>query len=162
MSLETAKAHLRFFGADHRVRELGTSSATVEMASRALSVNPARISKTLSLKTNKGCMLIICSGDARIDNHKFKDHFEFKPKFLSSEEVDELVGHPVGGVCPFGIKPNVPVYLDESMLRFDTVFPAAGSPNSAIELTIDELFKFSRAKGWVNVCAVPGETQVAV
>jgi prolyl-tRNA editing enzyme YbaK/EbsC (Cys-tRNA(Pro) deacylase) len=162
MSLQTAKAHLRVYGADHRVREFDTSSATVEMASRVLNVNPARISKTLSIKTDKGCMLIICSGDARIDNHKFKDHFDFKVKFLSPEEVDELVGHPVGGVCPFGVKPNVPVYLDESMLRFDTVFPAAGSPSSAIELTIDELFKFSRAKGWVNVCTVPDEAQVAV
>jgi prolyl-tRNA editing enzyme YbaK/EbsC (Cys-tRNA(Pro) deacylase) len=160
MSIETAKAHLRQYGADHRVKEFNVSSATVEMASRALNVHPARISKTLSLKTDKGCMLIICSGDARIDNQKFRDHFTFKAKFLSPEEVDDVVGHPVGGVCPFGVKENVPVYLDESMLRFDTVFPAAGSSNSAIELTIDELFKYSRAKGWVNVCTVPDELMV--
>jgi prolyl-tRNA editing enzyme YbaK/EbsC (Cys-tRNA(Pro) deacylase) len=103
-------------------------------------------------------MLIVCAGDARIDNRKFKDLFGFKAKMLSPEEVNDLVGHPVGGVCPFGIKPGVPVYLDESMLRFETVFPAAGSGNSAIELTIDELFKYSKARGWVDVCSVPEES----
>ena len=106
-------------------------------------------------------MLILCAGDARIDNHKFKDHFYFKAKMLLPEEVNELVGHPIGGVCPFGINAGIPVYLDESMLRFDTVFPAAGSSNSAIELTIDELFKYSGAKGWVDICTVP-EVEAAV
>jgi prolyl-tRNA editing enzyme YbaK/EbsC (Cys-tRNA(Pro) deacylase) len=157
MSIETARAHFRSIGIEDRVLEFEESSATVEQASRALHVSAARISKTLSFKTEKGCMLIICAGDARIDNHKFKDLFSFKAKMLSPEEVNEMVGHPVGGVCPFGIKGGIPVYLDESMLRFDTVFPAAGSSNSAIELTIDELFKYSKAKGWVDVCSVPEE-----
>lgn len=157
MSIETARAHFRRFGIEDRVLEFDDSSATVELASLALHVSSSRISKTLSFKTEKGCMLIICAGDARIDNHKFKDHFYFKAKMLLPEEVNELVGHPVGGVCPFGIKEGVPVYLDESMLRFDTVYPAAGSSNSAIELTIDELFKYSRAKGWVDVCTIPSE-----
>ena len=161
MSLETARAHFRMFGIEERVLEFDMSSATVELASRALRVPGARISKTLSFKTEKGCMLIICAGDARVDNHKFKDFFNFKPKMLLPGEVDAMVGHPIGGVCPFGIKAGIPVYLDESMLRFDTVFPAAGSPSSAIELTIDELFKYSRAKGWVDVCRVP-EEQAAV
>jgi prolyl-tRNA editing enzyme YbaK/EbsC (Cys-tRNA(Pro) deacylase) len=161
MSTETAMAHFRAFGIQNRVLEFSQSSATVELAAQALRVSPARISKTLSFKTEKGCMLIICSGDARIDNHKFKDLFNFKAKMLSPDEVNDMVGHPVGGVCPFGIKEGIPVYLDESMLRFDTVFPAAGSSNSAIELTIDELFKFSKAKGWVDVCTVP-EKEAAV
>ncbi|NLT15977.1 MAG: YbaK/EbsC family protein [Clostridiales bacterium] len=157
MSIETARAYFRSIGIDDRILEFDESSATVEQASRALNVSAARISKTLSFKTDKGCMLIICAGDARIDNRKFKDLFSFKAKMLSPEEVIDLVGHAVGGVCPFGIKAGVPVYLDESMLRFDTVFPAAGSSNSAIELTIDELFKYSKAKGWVDVCSVPEE-----
>lgn len=157
MSIETARAYFRSIGIDDRILEFDESSATVEQASRALKVSAARISKTLSFKTDKGCMLIICAGDARIDNRKFKDLFSFKAKMLSPEEVIDLVGHAVGGVCPFGIKAGVPVYLDESMLRFDTVFPAAGSSNSAIELTIDELFKYSKAKGWVDVCSVPEE-----
>lgn len=160
MSIETARAHFRRFGIENRVLEFEESSATLELASRALCVSSARISKTLSFKTEKGCMLVICAGDARIDNHKFRDHFYIKAKMLLPEEVDEMVGHAVGGVCPFGIKDGIPVYLDESMLRFDTVFPAAGSSNSAIELTIDELFKYSRAKGWVDICTVPAATAV--
>ena len=161
MSIETARAHFRMLGIEDRVMEFDVSSATVELASRALHVQCARISKTLSFKTERGCMLIICAGDARVDNHKFKEFFSFKPKMLLPEEVDDMVGHPVGGVCPFGIKPGIPVYLDESLLRFDTVFPAAGSSNSAIELTIDELFKYSRAKGWVDVCRTPEEQAVS-
>jgi prolyl-tRNA editing enzyme YbaK/EbsC (Cys-tRNA(Pro) deacylase) len=157
MSLESAKAYFRKFGMEHRVIEFDVSSATVELASRALGVEPARIAKTLSFKTEKGCMLILCSGDARIDNQRFREHFCFKAKMLSPEEVLELVGHPVGGVCPFGIKEGIPVYLDESMLRFDTVFPAAGSSNSAIELTLDELFKYSKSVGWVDVCKLPAD-----
>lgn len=154
MSIETVRAYFKSLGIEDRILEFEESSATVEQAALALNVSPARISKTLSFKTDKGCMLIVCAGDARIDNRKFKDLFGFKAKMLSPEEVSGLVGHPVGGVCPFGIKPGVPVYLDESMLRFETVFPAAGSGNSAIELTIDELFKYSKARGWVDVCSV--------
>jgi prolyl-tRNA editing enzyme YbaK/EbsC (Cys-tRNA(Pro) deacylase) len=157
MSIETARAHLRRFGVEDRIREFEVSSATVELASRALGVQPAQISKTLSLKTDKGCMLIVCAGDARIDNRKFRDHFSHKARFLSPDEVESQVGHPVGGVCPFGIKDGIPVYLDESMLRFDTVYPAAGSANSALALTIEELFKVSCARGWVDVCVIPDE-----
>ncbi|NMA25074.1 MAG: YbaK/EbsC family protein [Clostridiales bacterium] len=158
MSIDTVRAYFKNLGIENRILEFEESSATVEQAALALNVSPARISKTLSFKTDKGCMLIVCAGDARIDNRKFKDLFGFKAKMLSPEEVNDLVGHPVGGVCPFGIKPGVPVYLDESMLRFETVFPAAGSGNSAIELTIDELFKYSKARGWVDVCSVPEES----
>ncbi|SHH82936.1 Cys-tRNA(Pro) deacylase, prolyl-tRNA editing enzyme YbaK/EbsC [Sporobacter termitidis DSM 10068] len=161
MSIETARAHFRMYGIEDRVMEFDASSATVELASRALCVHIARISKTLAFKTDKGCMLIICSGDARVDNKKFKDFFNFKPKMLVADEVNEMVGHPVGGVCPFGIKEGIPVYLDESLLRFDTVFPAAGSPSSAIELSIDELFKYSKAKGWVDVSRIPDEAENA-
>ncbi len=155
MSIEAARAHLRKFGVEERVIEFDVSSATVELAAQALGVEPARISKSLAFKAEHGCMLVVCAGDARVDNQKFKEHFYLKPKMLSYDDVEELVGHPVGGVCPFGIKENVPVYLDESILRFDTVFPAAGSASSAVRLTIDELFKFSGAKGWVDVCRVP-------
>jgi prolyl-tRNA editing enzyme YbaK/EbsC (Cys-tRNA(Pro) deacylase) len=157
MSIEAARAHFRMYGIEERILEFDVSSATVELASRALRVQSARISKTLAFRTDRGCMLIICSGDARIDNQKFKDYFSIKAKMLLPDEVGEMVGHQIGGVCPFGIKEGIPVYLDESLLRFDTVFPAAGSSNSAIELTIDELFKYSRAKGWVDVCRIPDE-----
>ncbi len=100
-------------------------------------------------------MLILAAGDARIDNHKFKEKFHFKAKMLSAEEVLELVGHPVGGVCPFGINPDIPVYLDESLKRFVTAFPAVGSGNSAIELNLDELFRYSNAREWIDVCKLP-------
>jgi prolyl-tRNA editing enzyme YbaK/EbsC (Cys-tRNA(Pro) deacylase) len=161
MSIETARAHFRKYGIEDRVLELDFSSATVELASRTLRVQPARISKTLAFRTPRGCMLVICSGDTRVDNRKFRDYFGIKAKMLLPEEVNEMVGHSVGGVCPFGIKEGIPVYLDESLLRFDTVFPAAGSSNSAIELTIDELFKYSGARGWVDVCRVPEETSAS-
>lgn len=159
MSIEAARAHFRMFGIEDRILEFEVSSATVELASRALCVPTARISKTLSFKTERGCMLVICAGDARIDNAKFRDYFNIKAQMLKPDEVDQMVGHPIGGVCPFGIKAGIPVYLDESLLRFDSVFPAAGSSNSAIELTIDELFKYSKAKGWVDICNVPNEEQ---
>ena len=139
---------------DH-VQEFTVSSATVELAALALGVDGARIAKTLSFKTENGCMLILAAGDARIDNHKFKDKFHFKAKMLSADEVLELVGHPVGGVCPFGINDDIPVYLDVSLKRFETVFPAVGSANSAIELNLDELFKYSNALEWIDVCKLP-------
>ncbi|NLH00623.1 MAG: YbaK/EbsC family protein [Clostridiales bacterium] len=155
MSIEKAKEHLRSFGVENRVMEFGASSATVDLAAKALGVAPARIAKTLSFKNGNGCMLIVAAGDARIDNHKFREKFGMKAKMLSSEEVPELVGHEVGGVCPFGIKKEVPVYIDKSVLRFHTVFPAAGSSNSAIELSPDELFCYSKAAEWVDVCKIP-------
>ena len=135
MSIEAGRAYFRQFGMEDRVQEFTVSSATVDLAAKALGVEGARIAKTLSFKTADGCMLILAAGDARIDNHKFKEKFHMKAKMLSSDEVLELVGHPVGGVCPFGCKEGIPVYLDVSLQRFETVFPAAGSDSSAIELT---------------------------
>ena len=128
---------------------------TSDLAAAALGVEGARIAKTLSFKTSDSCMLILAAGDARIDNHKFKEKFHFKAKMLSAEEVLELVGHPVGGVCPFGIKPGIPVYLDISLQRFVTVFPAVGSGSSAIELNLEELFAYSNALEWIDVCKLP-------
>ncbi len=137
------------------MREFEVSSATVELAAQAVGVEGARIAKTLSFRTADGCMLILTAGDARIDNHKFKETFHMKAKMLSADEVLELVGHPVGGVCPFGCKEGIPVYLDESLRRFTTVFPAVGSANSAIELNLDELFRYSKAIDWIDVCKLP-------
>ena len=155
MSIETGRAYFRALGIEDRVREFEVSSATVELAALALGVEGARIAKTLSFKTEDGCMLILAAGDARIDNRKFKDFFHMKAKMLSADEVLTLVGHPVGGVCPFGINEGIPVYLDESLKRFVTVFPAVGSASSAIELNLDELYEYSRAKQWIDVCKLP-------
>ena len=155
MSIETGRAYFRTLGIEDRVLEFDVSSATVELAAKAVGVEGARIAKTLSFKTPEGCMLILAAGDARIDNHRFKETFHMKAKMLTADEVLELVGHPVGGVCPFGCNEGVPVYLDESLKRFETVFPAVGSANSAIELNLDELFRYSKAIEWVNVCKLP-------
>ena len=154
MGIAEGRAFFRALGMEDRVREFSVSSATVDLAAAALGVEGARIAKTLSFKTADGCMLILAAGDARIDNHKFKEKFHFKAKMLSPNEVLELVGHPVGGVCPFGTKPGIPVYLDESMKRFETVFPAVGSGSSAIEMNLDELFRFSGALEWIDVCKI--------
>ena len=137
MSIEKGRAYFRALGSEDRVLEFDVSSATVELAAKAVGVEGAHIAKTLSFKTPEGCMLILAAGDARIDNHKFKNKFHFKAKMLSADEVLEMIGHPVGGVCPFGIDPAIPVYLDDSMKRFETVFPAVGSASSAIELDLD-------------------------
>ena len=155
MSIEQGRAYFRSLGMEDRVLEFEVSSATVELAAKAVGVEGARIAKTLSFKTPEGCMLILAAGDARIDNHRFKDTFHMKAKMLTADEVAELVGHPVGGVCPFGCKEGIPVYLDESLKRFETVFPAVGSANSAIELNLDELFRYSRAIAWTDVCKLP-------
>ena len=155
MSIEKGRAYFRAFGIEDRVLEFDVSSATVELAAKALGVEGARIAKTLSFKAPDGCLLVLAAGDARIDNHKFKDTFHVKAKMLTADEVLELVGHPVGGVCPFGCNEGVPVYLDESLKRFETVFPAVGSANSAIELNLDELYRYSKALGWVDVCKLP-------
>ena len=155
MSIEKGRAYFRALGIEDRVQEFDVSSATVELAAQALGVEGARIAKTLSFKTETGCMLILAAGDARIDNRKFKDRFHFKAKMPSAEEVLEMVGHPVGGVCPFGINEGIPVYLDESLKRFVTVFPAVGSGNSAIELNLDELYEYSKALEWIDVCQLP-------
>ena len=155
MSIEKGRAYFRQFGMEERVLEFPVSSATVELAALALGVEGARIAKTLSFKKDDSCILILAAGDARIDNRKFKDKFHMKAKMPSPDEVLELVGHPVGGVCPFGINEGIEVYLDESLKRFTTVFPAVGSGNSAIELNLDELFKYSNAIEWRDVCKLP-------
>lgn len=155
MSIEKGRAYFRQFGMEDRVREFDVSSATVELAALALGVDGARIAKTLSFKKDDSCMLILAAGDARIDNHKFKEKFHMKAKMLAPDEVLSLVGHPVGGVCPFGINDGIDVYLDESLKRFETVFPAVGSGNSAIELDLDELYKYSNAIEWLDVCKLP-------
>ena len=155
MSIEKGRAYFRQFGMEDRVQEFSVSSATVELAALALGVDGARIAKTLSFKKGDSCILILAAGDARIDNRKFKEKFHMKAKMLSPDEVLELVGHPVGGVCPFGINDGIDVYLDESLKRFTTVFPAVGSGNSAIELNLDELFKYSNAIEWIDVCKLP-------
>lgn len=155
MSIEKGRAYFRQFGIEDRVREFDVSSATVELAALALGVEDARIAKTLSFKQDDSCILILAAGDARIDNHKFKDKFHMKAKMLATEEVLSIVGHPVGGVCPFGINDGIDVYLDESLKRFETVFPAVGSANSAIELDLDELYKYSNAIEWIDVCKLP-------
>ena len=155
MSIEKGRAYFRQFGMEDRVREFDVSSATVELAALALGVDGARIAKTLSFKKDDSCILILAAGDARIDNHKFKDKFHMKAKMLAPEEVLSIVGHPVGGVCPFCINDGIDVYLDESLKRFETVFPAVGSANSAIELNLDELYKYSNAIEWIDVCKLP-------
>ena len=155
MSIEKGRAYFRQFGMEDRVRKFDVSSATVELAALALGVDGARIAKTLSFKKGDSCILILAAGDARIDNHKFKEKFHMKAKMLAPDEVLSLVGHPVGGVCPFGINDGIDVYLDESLKRFETVFPAVGSGNSAIELDLDELYKYSNAIEWLDVCKLP-------
>jgi len=152
MSVERVKAYFRAFGMEQRVWEFETSSATVELAAETLGVRPARIAKTLSFALGEGCVLVVAAGDARVDNRKFKDRFGAKARMLAPDEVGRFTGSEVGGVCPFGLPEGTPVYLDVSLGRFATVFPACGSANSAIELSCDELFRHSRARGWVDVC----------
>ena len=159
MSLETVKAYFRRLGMEDRVMEFETSSATVELAAEAAGVEPARIAKTLSFRKGDGCVLVVAAGDARIDNRKFRDAFGVKAKMLSPDEVLAMVGHPVGGVCPFEVKEGVPVWLDESLKRFDVVYPAAGSANSAVALTPDELFRCAGVAGWTDVCKLPEPLQ---
>ena len=156
MSIAAVREYFAQFGMADQVLEFETSSATVELAAQAVGVIPARIAKSLSFKVDGKAILIIAAGDAKVDNAKFKAHFHTKAKMLTPEEVTELVGHAIGGVCPFAIKEGVDVYLDESMRRFETVFPAAGSSNSAIQLTCDQLEQYTQnfvawgdfCKGW--------------
>jgi prolyl-tRNA editing enzyme YbaK/EbsC (Cys-tRNA(Pro) deacylase) len=154
MSIEKVKEFFRQRGIEERVLEFDSSSATVELAARALNCEEKRIAKTLSFYVGDKAVLIVTAGDARIDNKKFKAHFQTKAKLLSPEDTEALVGHAVGGVCPFAINDGVEVYLDQSLQRFDTVFPACGSSNSAIELTIPELEQYSNYRAWVDVCKI--------
>ena len=151
MSIERARAHLAQFGLADKIREFDVSSATVELAAAAVGVEPARIAKTLSFMVGETPTLVLFAGDARVNNQAFKATFHTKAKMLSADQASELVGHAVGGVCPFGVNPGVEVFLDESLRRFDTVWPAAGSSNSAVELTCEELERVSGARGWVDV-----------
>lgn len=152
MSIEIVRKYFASYGMEERILEFPVSSATVELAAQAVGCIPARIAKTLSFKVGEEPILIVAAGDAKIDNRKYKDKFGKKAVMLSQEEVKEKIGHAVGGVCPFGIPDTVSVYLDESMKRFETVFPAAGSFNSAIELNMEELMQYSHAKEWIDVC----------
>ena len=154
MSIAAVRDYFAQFGMADNVLEFSTSSATVELAAQAAGVIPARIAKSLSFLVGEGCVLIIAAGDAKIDNPKFKRQFAAKAKMLSPDQVVEFTGHAIGGVCPFGIdNPAVKTYLDISLRRFDTVFPAAGSSNSAIELTCDALEQYAcNCQGWVDVC----------
>lgn len=152
MAIERVKTYFRQYAMEEKIREFDVSSATVELAAQALSCEPARIAKTLSFMVDGHALLIVAAGDVKIDNHKYKEQFGTKAKMLSPDEAETLVGHAVGGVCPFAVNEGVKVYLDESLKRFDTVFPACGSSNSAIELTIPELEKYALPVQWVDVC----------
>ena len=157
MAIEKVREYFKQFGIEDKIMEFDVSSATVELAAQAVGVEGARICKTLSFKDgDEGCILVQTAGDTRIDNRKFKDTFGLKAKMLSAEEVVEFTGHAIGGVCAFAVEnPRVRIYCDESLRRFETVFPACGSANSAIEFNLDELFCYSKAEGWVDVCKIP-------
>lgn len=151
MSSEKALRHLEKFGLADRVKTFGVSSATVELAAKALGCEPARIAKSLTFMVNDKPVMIIAAGDVKIDNAKFKAKFAAKAKMLTAEQVSELIGHEVGGVCPFGINEGVEVYLDTSLKRFERVFPACGSANSAVDLSVEELEKCSGSIEWIDV-----------
>lgn len=154
MSIERVRAFMRERNMEDRILEFDVSSATVALAAEAVGCAPERIAKTLSFLVNGGAVLVVAAGDARVDNPKFKAQFHTKAKMLTPEEVVNLVGHAVGGVCPFAVNEGVKVYLDESLRRFQTVFPACGSANSAIELTLSELEQLSGGE-WIDVCKLP-------
>lgn len=152
MAIEQAREYLKQFGIEDRIREFSVSSATVELAAQALGCEPARIAKTLSFRVEQRAVLIVAAGDAKVDNAKFKAQFHVKAKMIPPQEVEQAVGHAVGGVCPFGVKEGVEVYLDVSLKRFGTVFPACGSSNSAIEMTPEELERCAKSMAWLDVC----------
>ncbi|MEF3318205.1 YbaK/EbsC family protein [Peptoniphilus grossensis] len=152
MSIEKVKNYFKAFGIEDRIREFETSSATVELAAAALNCEPERIAKSLSFIVKDKPVIIVTAGDVKIDNKKFKNIFETKARLIDKDRVEDLIGHEVGGVCPFAINEGVDVYLDKSLKRFDTVFPACGSSYSAIELTIEDLEKYSNYKSWIDVC----------
>lgn len=152
MGIVQVREFFRGHGMEKRILEFEESSATVELAAQRLGCDPARIAKSLSFKVEEKPVLVVTAGDARIDNAKYKAYFHTKARMLTRDEVEALVGHAVGGVCPFAVKEEVTVYLDESLKRFTTVFPAAGSSNSAIEMNLEELEKYAESAGWVDVC----------
>ena len=159
MAYEEAFAYLQRKGYGDRVQTFDVSSATVELAAIAVGTEPARIAKSLTFMVEEQPVMILCAGDAKINNGKFKGFFHKKAKMLMAEEVHTLIGHDVGGVCPFGIKAGVDVYLDESLKRFEKVYPACGSASSAVELTPEELEQLSGSKDWIDVCRIPEEAE---
>lgn len=159
MSLEKAESYLKEAGFLDHVIELKESTATVALAAEALGVEPGMIAKTMSFLQGEQPVLILTEGTAKVDNRKYKDTFHVKAKMIPFEQVEEVTGHAPGGVCPFGIKDGIEVYLDESLKRFETVYPAAGDDHSAVRLTIPELEEVSGAKGWVDVCGEPEDQQ---
>lgn len=155
MAIGKVREYFKSFGLEDKILEFDSSSATVELAAQALNCEPARIAKTLSFYLEDKAILVVAAGDARIDNAKYKATFKIKAKMLSFEDAEKLIGHAVGGVCPFAVNKGVAVYLDESLKRFKTIFPACGSSNSAIELTPSEIEKYSNPVAWVDVCKLP-------
>ncbi|WP_313339779.1 YbaK/EbsC family protein [Sedimentibacter sp.] len=152
MSIEKVREYLKQFGKDQDILVMDESTATVELAARTLGTEEARIAKSLSFYNGDDAMIIVVAGDAKIDNKKFKEYFGFKARMLVPEDTVKFTGHAIGGVCPFALTENVTVYLDDSMKRFETMFPACGSGNSAIELTLNELEKISKSQKWIDVC----------
>jgi prolyl-tRNA editing enzyme YbaK/EbsC (Cys-tRNA(Pro) deacylase) len=152
MAIDKVKEYFKQFGIEHKVLEFSVSSATVELAAQAVGCEPKRIAKSLSFRVEDRAILVVAAGDAKVDNQKYRAQFGVKAKMLDFSEVEAAIGHDVGGVCPFGINEGVEVYLDVSLKRFETVFPACGSSNSCIELTIEELEKYSNFVKWVDVC----------
>lgn len=152
MSIEKVRTYLAQYGLEDRIQELELSSATVDLAAQALQCEPCRIAKTLSFLVQDQPLLIVAAGDTKIDNAKYKAQFGAKAKMIPADQVEERIGHAPGGVCPFGLPEDIPVYLDASLRRFITVFPACGSSNSAIEMTLPELETYSEAAAWIDVC----------
>ena len=159
MSIEKVRAYFAKFNMEDRILEFPVSSATVELAAQAVGCAPQRIAKTLSFMVGDRPILIVAAGDAKIDNPKYKAQFSQKAKMLSFDQAAELIGHAVGGVCPFAVNEGVTVYLDESLKRFETVYPACGSSNSAIELNIPELEQYSGFTAWIDVCKLPAAVE---
>ena len=155
MAIEKVKEYFKSLGIEERIHEFEISSATVELAAKALNCEESRIAKTLSFHVGDKVVLVVAAGDVKIDNPKYKAQFGTKAKMLSFDEAEPLIGHAVGGVCPFAVNEGVEIYLDESLKRFDTVFPACGSSNSAIELSIKEVEEYSQYISWVDVCKIP-------
>ncbi len=153
MAIEKVRAYFQTFGIEDRIREFDVSSATVELAAAALGVEGRQIAKTMSFRrADGGALLVVCAGDVKVDNHKFKETFHTKAKMLTPDEAAAEIGHAVGGVCPFAVNEGVEIYCDESLKRFDTVYPACGSSNSAAAMTPDEVYRYANALGWVDVC----------
>ena len=155
MAIEKVREYFKGFGIEERILEFDVSSATVELAAEAVGCEGKRIAKTLSFLVDGNAVLVVCAGDTKIDNPKYKAEFHTKAKMLAFEDVERLIGHAVGGVCPFAVNEGVRVFLDESLKRFETVYPACGSSNSAIELTLEELEKYSNAEKRVDICKIP-------